>query len=136
MAGRPFRILVLVLVAGLLDTVASCGPTGPSPSTDLPSGIYVDGATNAPHYYIDLQHHADDTLSGTIGFAQQDGQTSAVLTFTGTMVAGVATLKASNSTVISATYGPSGLVLGGCKTYLKLVTTNAGCSFEVTTSGL
>ena len=90
---------------------------------------------NAPHYFIDLKHHADDTLSGNVGFAQPGGPTSVVFTFTGAMDAGVATLKASNSTVITATYGPSGLILGGCKRYLSSVTSNAGCSFEVTPGG-
>jgi hypothetical protein len=117
-------------------TIASSGP--------LPmSGTYSDGPQGTPHYFVVMTTAAAGTLSGSLQFLYQDGQTSAVFTFSGTWQSGTATLDPQSipqngsasqnpSTVpsaISITYDQTGLQLGECLQYMHFANSMSDCSF-------
>jgi hypothetical protein len=122
--------------------LAACGsPATPEVVSQLPSGIYVDGDQGTPHYFIALTTNSDGTLTGTVSFLAQDGQTSAEFTFTARTQSGVATLKTSgghvpNGTVITATYSRNELEMGDCTSYLPFAQSNAECTFKYSPNGL
>ena len=110
-------------------------------TSQLPSGIYLDGAQGTHHYFIALTSITDRTLAGTVSNLPSEGSASTEFTFTGTTQSGVATLKSSgghvpNGTALTATYWPLELDLGDCTTYLPLATSNADCAFKYTPGGL
>lgn len=106
------------------------------PSQVLPSGIYVDGSLGTPHYFVTLTVEPAGTLRGTVAYLYQDGQTSAVFTFTATSQSGVATVKTSTGASITATYGKKQLTFGECPSYLPLARSMADCTFGFSPSGL
>ena len=110
-------------------------------TSQLRSGIYLDGAQGTHHYLIALTSNTDGTLAGTVSNLQSEVSASTEFTFTGTTQSGVATLKSSgghvpNGTVITATYWPLELDLGDCTTYLPLAVSNADCAFKYSPGGL
>ena len=107
------------------------------------TGVYTNGASGTPHYYISLREGGKGKVRGTVNYEFQDGQTQAVLTFSGKAQDGVANVKpklvtqasgaASESSTpsdISMTYGQSGITLGECTSYLHLATSESACTFS------
>jgi hypothetical protein len=102
----------------------------------LPSGIYLDGGPGTPHYYISLSSdQGNGTISGSLSFLYQDGQTSPVFSFTGLTNSGTATLTPSSDSPISATYSTKQLQLGECTQYLKFARSLSQCTFTFSPGG-
>jgi hypothetical protein len=116
-------------------TTPTTSPSSPIVTT-LPSGIYTDGPQGTPHYFITLTSQADGTLSGTVTFLAQDGNTPTAFTFTGTTQSGVATLTPSVGSAITAPYSNGQIMLGGCTSYLQFAQSNADCTFNFSPNGL
>jgi hypothetical protein len=111
------------------------------------TGVYNSGTTGSPHYYITLREGGKGKVRGTVNYEFQDGQTQAVLTFTGKAQDGVANVKpklvtqssgaASESSTpsdIALTYDQNGITLGECTSYLHLATAESDCSFTRSSS--
>jgi hypothetical protein len=116
----------------------------------LPDGIYVDGGEGTPHYFISLKNGTGGGISGSVAFLYQDGQTSVVFTFDGTVQSGVATLHpisipqnggsasqnpATVPSVLSATLGSKSIALGECTSYLHFTESLAQCQFIFSSRG-
>jgi hypothetical protein len=126
-----------------LLTVSS-GPAGPSDTptsvspvvSELPSGIYIDGGSGTPHYYVTLTSQADGTISGSVSFLSQDGQTSAVFSFSGSTNSGTATLtRSTGGGPVSVTYSAKTMQFGECTQYLKLAQSLSQCTFTYSPGG-
>jgi len=122
----------------------SSGPSGPSVSTtaaspvvsELPSGIYLDGGSGTPHYYVSLTTQSDGTISGSLSYLYQDGQTSAVFSFSGSANSGTAALTpSSGGGPISLTYSAKQMQFGECTQYLKFAQSMAQCTFTYSPGG-
>ena len=105
-------------------------------------------AAGSPHYYVSLKENGKGKVKGTVNYEYQDGQTQAVLSFTGRAQDGVANLKpkvvtqgsgsASETTapsVISMTYDQSGIGLGAVHQLPAPGQSEAACSFTRSSSG-
>jgi hypothetical protein len=145
--------LVLLVAAGAIGyeighhrATSSSGGHAGSASGAL-TGVYTNGATGTPHYYMSLREGGKGKVKGTLNYEYQDGQTQAVLTFSGKAQDGVANLKpkvvtqgsgsASATSVpsdIALTYDQSGVTLGQCTSYLHLVPSEAACAFTRSSS--
>jgi hypothetical protein len=141
--------LVLLVAAGAIGYEIghhhsnSSGGGGHSGSaTGALTGVYANGASGTPHYYISLREGGKGKVRGTVNYQFQDGQTQAVLTFTGKAQDGVANVKpklvtqtsgaaseTSTPSDIAMTYDQSGITLGECTSYLHLATSEAACTF-------
>jgi hypothetical protein len=136
------QMLILLVVLALAACTMPTGETSVSPSpsrsisSELPSGIYVNGPQGTPHYFIALTDNADGTFRGTVSLLAQDGQTSAVFTFTATNQSGIATLTTSSGRIITGPYGAKALTLGECTAYLQFVQSLADCTFTFAPGGL
>jgi hypothetical protein len=122
----------------------SSGPSGTSVTTttasaaarELPSGIYLDGGSGTPHYYVSLTTQSDGTISGSLSYLYQDGQTSAVFSFSGSTNSGTATLTPSTAGgPISVTYSAKQMQFGECTQYLKFAQSMAQCTFTYSPGG-
>ena len=128
----------------------SSGSTTVSARSQLKNGIYVNGEQGTPHYFISLASSGDN-LSGSVDFLYQDGQTSVVFTFSGTLQNAVATLHpidipqnsgsasqeaSSVPSAISATVGENSIALGECPAYLHFVQSMAQCQFTYSSTGI
>jgi serine/threonine protein kinase len=137
-------VAIILAVAGVFNGGPSTTTTTTSPSTTttsptaglLPSGIYTDGQSGTPHYFITLTTSPNGDLRGNVSFLAQDGQTRLAFTFTGTTQSGSATLTPSTGQPISATFTDRQLALGDCTTYLEFATSNADCTFSFSASGV
>jgi hypothetical protein len=121
-------------------TVSSGSPPSTSPTsqvaTELPSGIYLDGGSGTPHYYVSLKVEPDGTLSGALSYLYQDGQTSPVFSFSGPTNSGTATLtRSTGGSPISLTYSANQMQFGECTQYLKFATSLAQCTFTFSPGG-
>jgi PASTA domain len=121
------------------------------PGIPVRSGVYVGGSPGSPYYFITVQV-SGNSMTGDVDFLYQDGQTSAVFTFVGSIRGDTATLvpKAVANAVHSSvrkTLPPTitaSLVMDAvavidlpdCASYLYFVTPQHQCSFELTTTGL
>jgi hypothetical protein len=100
------------------------------------SGDYVDGADGTPHYFVTLSAQPNGSLTGSVQFLAQDGNTNVAFSFSGTWRAGVAILTPGGGTAqnvpssISMPFSSSGLSLGGCTGYLQFATSQASCQFS------
>jgi hypothetical protein len=133
-------------VANVAVRTSSEPPAAP-PSTSAPSypsGTYVDGPLDQPHYFITFNGAPGGMLGGVVDYAYQDGQTGVAFTFNGRMNGTVMTLYPSQvqtqpagspqiagnvPTVISAVGDRSGFELGQCAQYLTAVQSAAECEF-------
>jgi hypothetical protein len=105
-------------------------------ATVLPSGIYLDGGSGTPHYYVALTSQPNGSISGAISFLYQDGQTSPVFSFSGPTNSGTATLTPSTGgNPISLTYSANQMQFGECTQYLKFATSLAQCTFTLSPGG-
>jgi len=120
---------------------ASVPTTTPSSVvSELPSGIYLDGGSGTPHYYVSLTTRSDGAISGSLSYLYQDGQTSAVFSFSGSANFGTATLTRSAgggpiSGPISVTYSAKQVQFGECTQYLKFAESLAQCTFTYSPGG-
>ncbi|HEX4217070.1 MAG TPA: hypothetical protein VHZ02_01770 [Acidimicrobiales bacterium] len=133
-------------------TTAPPATTPPSPAT--PDGVYVSAVNgDVPHYFLSLTNGEGGSVTGFVGFAYQDGQTSTVFTFTGSAQGGVANLSpgtipqvgtaaqnpATVPSAISATMGNSSrgyvVSLGSCASYLDFIQSVAQCDFVYSPTG-
>lgn len=158
--GRPRAIVLLLtalvaIVAIVLSSIALTQRTSaPGNGSSALSGIYVDGPTSRPHFFVVLSALSGGRVRGAVDYVYQDGQTSVVFTFRGTSQAlganassGELTLEpvitTANSSqlqkaplpALSVTYGPRQLELGECSLYLR-VTSLAACTFSLSTNGV
>ena len=142
--------LVLSVVAIARDskttTTAMSGPV---------SGVYADGPSSVPHYFVTFLNRGNGDVRGAMNFLFQDGQTSVVFTFNGWIASldshstsGTLTLSAAgvkNSSVatqtslatpstISVVFGARQLDFGECSTYLTVSSLSA-CTFTLKSSG-
>lgn len=129
-----------------------------APTTTVPlsspvaqTGIYVDGGQGTPHYLLALNNGSNGNVSGSVDFLYQDGQTSVVFTFVGTL-SGAGTLATltpvsvpqnngsasqtpgSIPSQISATLSQGNINLGECTVYLHFVQSEAACGFTFSSS--
>lgn len=152
-----FSALALILLAvagaigyeiGVHHAQPHSATTSAGTSNSELTGVFANGDSGTPHYYVSLREGNKGKVKGTVNYAYQDGQTQVVLSFTGTAQDGVATLKptvvtqgtgsATETTapsLISMTYGNNSVTLGECTSYLKLVPSEAGCTFSRTSAG-
>jgi hypothetical protein len=83
-----------------------------------------------------LTSQADGTISGSVSFLYQDGQTSPVFSFSGPTNSGTATLTpSSGGSPISITYSKKQMQLGECTGYLKFASSLAQCTFSYSPGG-
>jgi len=47
------------------------------------SGVYVNGHSGVPHYYVTLENRGNGVVRGSMDYLYQDGQTSVIFTFNG-----------------------------------------------------
>jgi hypothetical protein len=86
------------------SSATSTGPAPsnpPSPASGVTPGAYVDESTNKPHYVLTVAG-GPSTVSGWLYFVYQDGRTSLVFHYHGTLTSGTLTLN----TVASASPFP------------------------------
>jgi HAAS domain-containing protein len=137
-------------------TTTPTSGTAPATAPIVPNGIYdSDVGGTVPHYFMSLTNGPAGNLSGSVNFAYQDGQTSVVFTFAGTVEGTEATL--TPTTVPqgggSASQDPSSipstislglgvgvsrgyvLTLGECANYLHFVQSVGQCDFVFSPSG-
>jgi hypothetical protein len=121
----------------------------------VPSGVYDSGVAGTPHYFMVLTNGSAGGLTGSVDFAYQDGQTSVIFTFEGTVQGAEATLtpvsvpqngggaQQDASTIPSAmplTLGgpfPGGyaVALGECASYLRFIQSMGQCNFVYSPTG-
>jgi hypothetical protein len=116
-----------------------------------PTGIYMDGSPGTPQYFITFNAGSNGKVSGAVDFLYQDGQTEVAFTFVGTLSGSGSTatltpvavpqdqygqLTTSVPPAISALLSSTTISLGECVTFLPFVTTMAGCTFTLSSSGL
>lgn len=131
-------------VANVAVTTSSAPATAMTSAPSYPSGTYVDGPLDQPHYFITFDGAPGGMLGGVVDYAYQDGQTGVAFTFNGRMNGTVMTLYPSQvqtqpagspqiagnvPTVISAVGDRGGFELGQCTQYLTAVQSAAECEF-------
>ena len=155
---------VQVLAGTTVELYVSTGPPQvPPPSTTTgpvgaqewaPAGIFADGSTGTPYYFISLFEKRGD-VSGSVDFLHQDGQTSVVFTFEGTMTAESLTLHPTNASIATSTSEPEGtttvpttiqatvgdaltpaIELDNCTAYLSFATSARQCVFQRVEEGI
>lgn len=114
------------------------------------SGIYVNGPSGTPHYFVSLTDGSAGQVSGSVDFLYQDGQTGVAFSVTGNVHNGVMTLYPANvqtppggtaslarnvPSVISATVDRDAFDLGECSSYLSFVQSLADCAFTYSATG-
>jgi hypothetical protein len=124
-------------------------PTAPAGIT-VPSGMYVDGTSGTPHYFVSLSDD-NEGFSGSVNFVYQDGQSSVVFTFVGTAQNGAATLRPTSvpqnagsasqepstvPSVISVSIDKDSFNLGECTGYLHFTRSLAQCVFTYSPGGV
>jgi hypothetical protein len=122
---------------------SSVPPTAATVVNSMPSGTYANGAPATPHYYLSVTSASNGSVTGSVNFLYQDGQSSVVITFDGTSQNGTALLHptsvpqngsasqnpATVPAAISATYGHDSITLGECPSYLHFVRSLTQCTF-------
>lgn len=129
------RAKIPTTTAATPTTAPATTTTTPLVVSSLPSGVYANGVDGTPHYFMSLTTQPDGTLSGSVSFLYQDGQTKVVFTFAGTSQADTATLTPGDGGApMSMTFGPKTLQLGECSTYLQFVQSLSQCTFNYTSA--
>jgi hypothetical protein len=155
---RTVLIAFIALIAAVALVLASLALTRGSSSVKSVaprSGIYLDGPSDQPHFFVVVTRLRGGRVRGAVDFQFQNGQTSLVFTFGGFSQAtsegsatGVLTLipeRNANDTsdqllepppsAVSATFGARGLELGECASYLH-VSSLSRCQFTLSTNAL
>lgn len=150
---RKHAVWVVAIVTSALG-LAACGSSAPSSSTTsttaiapaaaLATGTYAPaGSTGMPHYTVTISSANGTAFSGTMKFVYQDGRTSRVFDFRGTVTGQSATLRptnvaAANSATKTASSVPSSLrisvgadtlTFGQCQSYLPQAQSTSVCTF-------
>jgi hypothetical protein len=144
--------LGMVVVFAL--TVAACGSSSPSTSTTsttaiapaaaLATGTYAPtGSSGTPHYVVEIRSAQGTSFDGTMQFVYQDGTSSRVLDFSGTVDGQRATAAPSEvatgsptQTVSSVPHslqiavGSDVLTFEGCQSYLPQALSASACTFS------
>jgi hypothetical protein len=142
---------LVAVVAVILSSVALANRSSSRSFTRTPaSGVYLNAASDRPHFFIALTNLGGGRVRGAVDFQYQDGQTSSVFTFRGTSqslrsgaATGVLTLTPERvpsdtsaqllsppPSAVSATYGANQITLGECASYLA-VTSLSRCLFAL-----
>jgi hypothetical protein len=147
-------IWAAAMAAGALG-LAACGSspssssgsstTAIAPAAALATGAYAPaGASGTPHYTVTVDSAQGTRFDGAVNFVYQDGTTSHVFDFSGTVsgVTAVATPKnvapasgSSTQTVSSVPatiridVGTDSLTLEGCQSYLVQTQSASACTF-------
>jgi hypothetical protein len=113
----------------------------------LATGTYVPAdSSGTPHYVVKITSADGTDFRGVVTFTYQDGTTSHVLDFSGSVTGATATATpsdvATGSTTKTASSVPSSLQIGvgndtltfeGCQAYLPQALSPAACTFAVST---
>jgi hypothetical protein len=147
----------VAIVTGAL-ALSACGSSSPSSSTAstttttaiapaaaLATGTYVPpGSSGVPHYVVEINSANGTAFDGTMKFVFQDGRTSRVFDFSGTVTGQSATARPADvatsnsgpqivSTVPSTlriAVGSNILTFEGCQSYLPEVQSSSACTFS------
>jgi hypothetical protein len=129
--------IIVTVVGGLLVyfLTLSHKPATPAPAAAvIPTGYYVSGSPGTAHYFLLVSSSHGESISGTLAFVGQDGQTGLVQTFLGSLSDGTATLNFSNAGTRTAQVDtrarPPTISLGACTAYLQFATSLTDCSFH------
>jgi hypothetical protein len=129
--------LIVTVIGGLLVYFLTLThkPSTPVPAAPvIPTGYYVSGSPGTPHYFMLVSSSHGDSISGTLAFVGQDGQTGFTQTFLGTLSDGTATLNFSQAGTrtaqVEAQSRPPTISLGACTAYLQFATSLTECSFR------
>jgi hypothetical protein len=150
--------LAVAIVASAL-ALAACGSSSPSatnatttstsaiaPAAALATGTYAPTASSGtPHYVVAITSANGTAFDGTMKFVYQDGTTSHVLNFSGTVTGQSATAKPTDvAASVSATktvssvpaslqiaVGSGVLTFEGCQSYLPEALAATACSFTL-----
>lgn len=146
MRGARGRLILEIAAATILATAACASqsaPTAhgttssrPSPSptfSPLASGIYIDGRSGTPHYFVTLTATGTE-LRGTLAFVYQDGQTGDAKPFTGSLQYGVATLNFKDGSTGTASLASLGFELGECQRWMRWARSRSDCDFHKATA--
>jgi hypothetical protein len=158
---KQAAVWAVAIVAGAL-TLAACGSSSPSstttttastgsttaiaPAAALATGTYAPtGSSGTPHYAVEISKADGTAFSGTMSFVYQDGKTSRVFDFSGTVSGQSATATATNEAsagatpkIVSApvpsplaiTVGSDTLTFEGCQSYLPQAPSASACTFS------
>jgi hypothetical protein len=146
--------LILATMVGAV-MLAACGSSSPSPSTSsttaiapaaaLATGTYTPaGSVGTPHYIVKVTSAHGTTFSGNVTFLFQDGKTSRVFDFSGTVSSQNATARptdvaASDSEPkivgsvpgsLHISVGADVLTFEGCQSYLPETVSASACIFS------
>ena len=156
---RLFVVTLLIAIVALVISVVALATRSVAPTSlavGPVSGVYVNGHSGVPHYYVTLENRGNGVVRGSMDYLYQDGQTSVIFTFNGwsekfgshgttgsltlstIKVKGFAAVSNGASMVpstISAQYSAKQLVFGECSVYLKVLSL-AACNFTLNDSGL
>jgi len=132
-------------------TTTTSPPTTTTPiSSVFTPGTYTDGSPGSAYYFLLINNSSNGDLAGSLNFLYQDGQTSVVFTFVGTVNGSVATLdptsipqnngSASQSpgsvpSVISATATANTILLGECNGFMHFAGPASACIFNFSPGG-
>lgn len=151
--GKQGAAWVVTIVVGAFG-LAACGSspssspatstTAIAPAAALGTGTYTPaGASGTPHYVITISSAKNTAFNGVMDFVYQDGKTSHVFDFSGTVTGQRATATPTNVAVpgsatqtvssvpsdLRITIGSDNLTFEGCQTYLPFVQSPAACTF-------
>ena len=151
---RRAAVWVLAMVTSAL-ALAACGSSSPTSSTTsttaiapaaaLATGIYAPtGSSGTPHYVIEITSANGTAFDGTMKFVYQDGTTSRVFDFSGTVTGQSATAKATTvagsdsapktvssvPTSLQIAVGSGVLTFEGCQSYLPEAQSASACAFS------
>jgi hypothetical protein len=151
--GQRRALWAVAIVMGAFG-LAACGSSLPSssptsttaiaPAAALATGSYAPaGASGKPHYVITISSAESTEFKGAVSFLYQDGTTSHVFDFNGTVTGQNAVATPSNvaapgsatQTVSSVpnslrmSVGADTLTLDGCQAYLPQVISASACTF-------
>lgn len=127
------------------NSSSSTTSTAIAPASALATGTYVPAdSSGTPHYVVKITSANGTAFRGAMTFVYQDGTTSHVLDFSGTVTGRNATATpsdvATNSTTKTVSSVPSSLQIGidnasltfeGCQAYLPQALSAANCTFTV-----
>ncbi len=127
------------------NSSSSTTSTAIAPASALATGTYVPvDSSGTPHYVVTVSSANGTGFRGVMTFAYQDGTTSHVLDFSGTVTGQTATATpsdvATGSTTKTVSSVPSSLQIGvgadtltfeGCQSYLPEALSAAACTFTV-----
>ncbi len=143
---------VTIVAAALGVSACSSSPSTPSttsttaiaPATALGTGTYAPaGASGTPHYVVTINSAESTAFGGAVSFVYQDGTTSHVFDFNGTVTGQGATATATNVAAASSAtrtvssvpsplpidIGSGTLTFVGCQGYLPQVQSSSDCKF-------